>query len=132
MNHKDLISKGVEKSLGTVAFHQNGPFKRYELLQIDAVTGDGGFRVVTHIISELPKLVRPYCEVHYHDFDEINLILSDDDTLAYRITLDDEIFEVHSPSTVYIPAGVRHAAEVISGKGVFVAITFTKDYKAMQ
>ena len=132
MKHNNLIIPGIEKDLSTVAFHHDGPLKRYELLQKSSVNGDGGFRVVTHIISDPPLKVEPYCELHYHDFDEINLILSDDSSLKYRITLDDEEYEVSSPSTVYIPKGVRHAAEVISGRGIFVAITFTKNYVAKQ
>lgn len=130
--HEHLIHRGVIKSLDSVAFHHEAPLTRYELLQKDAVNGDGGFRVVTHIINELPNVIPSYCELHWHEFDEINLILSENNSLKYKIQLDDEVYEVEAPATVYIPKGVKHAAEVISGKGVYVAITFTKDYKAFQ
>src|SRR6185503_17760248 len=107
------------------------PLTRYVLLQKEAVQGDGGLRIVTHVISDLPKRIPPYCELHWHDFDEINLIISDSN-LKYKIQLEDEVYEVESPCTVYIPSGTRHAAEVISGRGVFVAITFAKKYSAHQ
>ena len=102
------------------------------MLQKDEVQGDGGFRVAAHVINDLPETVAPYCDLHWHDFDEVNLILSEDNSLKYRIQLEDETYEVNAPSTVYIPKGTKHAAEVISGKGVYIAITFTEDYKAHQ
>jgi hypothetical protein len=130
MKYQHLITKGVEKGLETVASHHKAPFTRYELLQKDKLEGDGGLRIVTHVINNLPPKIESYCDLHWHDFDEINLILSEDGSLKYRITLEDEVYEVDSQSTVYIPKGLKHAAEVISGKGIFIAINSTKEYKA--
>lgn len=130
--YEHLITHGVEQELSTVAYHHNAPLTRYVLLQKDKVDGDGGLRIVSHIINNLPPVVDPYCELHWHDFDEVNHILSENNTLKYRIKLDDEIYEVISPATVYIPKGVKHSAEVISGKGIFIAITFCKEYRAKQ
>lgn len=132
MKYEHLITKGVEQDLGAVAFHHSAPLTRYVMLQKDAVSGDGGFRTVAHVIDGVPDEVPPYCELHWHDFDEVNLILSDDNSLRYKIQLEDETYEVQAPATVYIPKGTRHAAEVISGRGVYIAITFTKDYVAKQ
>lgn len=132
MKFQHLITHGIEESLNTVAFHHEAPLTRHVLLQKDKVEGDGGFRVVSHTITDLPETIPSYCELHWHEFDEINLILSQDNSLVYRIQLEDEVYEVHSPSTIYIPKGVKHAAEVVSGKGIFLAITFTKEYKAQQ
>lgn len=132
MKYQHLITSGIEQGLGAVAFHHDAPLTRHVMLQKDTTEGDGGIRIVSHIINNLPETIPPYCELHWHDFDEINLIVSEDNTLKYRITLEDEVYEVQSPSTVYIPKGLKHAAEVISGKGVYIAITFTKEYKAQQ
>lgn len=129
--YKYLIQQGVEQALEHVQAHHAAPLSRFVLMQQDAVQGDGGIRIVTHIISDLPTLIPPYCDLHWHEFDEINLIISDK-SLRYKIRLEDEEYEVESPCTVYIPKGVRHAAEVLSGTGVFVAITFTKEYRAFQ
>lgn len=132
MKYEHLITKGVEQALSSVAFHHDAPLTRYVMLQKDRTEGDGGFRVVTHIINNLPNEVQPYCDLHWHDFDEVNLILSEEGSLKYKIRLEDEEYEVSAPATVYIPKGIKHAAEVISGKGVFLAITFTKEYVAKQ
>jgi hypothetical protein len=128
--YKHLITVGILKPLEGVDFHHKAPLDRYVMLQKDSVEGDGGFRVVTHIITDLPKDIPEYCDLHWHDFDEVNLITSEDNSLTYKIRLEDEEYIVTSPSTIYIPKGTRHSAEVISGKGVYMAITFTKDYKA--
>lgn len=130
--YEHLIQRGTEQPLSSVAFHYDAPLTRYVMLQKDKTTGDGGFRVVTHVISDLPDTVPPYCDLHWHDFDEVNLVQSEDSSLKYKIRLEDETYEVQAPATIYIPAGVRHAAEAISGKGVYTAITFTKNYIAKQ
>jgi mannose-6-phosphate isomerase-like protein (cupin superfamily) len=130
--HEHLISRGDEQPLDAVAFHHQAPFSRYVMLQKDAVEGDGGFRVVTHVISDLPESIPPYCDLHQHEFDEINFILSEDGSLQYRIMLEDETYEVGPQTTVYIPKGTMHAAEVISGRGLFIAVMFTKNYTAKQ
>lgn len=130
--HEHLIQPGLKQPLSSVAFHYDAPLTRYVMLQRDSVTGDGGFRVVTHVISDLPAVVPPYCDLHWHDFDEVNLINSEDNSLIYKIRLEDETYEVQAPATIYIPAGMRHAAEAVSGRGVYTAITFTKNYVAKQ
>lgn len=127
-----LITRGEEGALSSIKAHHDAPLMRYVLLEKEKVQGDGGIRIVTHIINDLPNDVPPYCDLHWHDFDEINLVLSEDASLRYRIKLEDEVYEVGSPTTVYIPKGVRHSAEVISGKGVFIFIGFTNEYKSFQ
>lgn len=125
-----LITRGVAEPLSAVAFHYDAPITRYVMLKQNAVQGDGGCKVVVHAIGELPETVPPYCDLHQHEFDEVNLILSEGNNLRYRIRFEDEEYEVDAPATVYIPAGVRHAAEVMSGRGTYIALLFTKDYQA--
>jgi len=65
---------------------------------------------------------RDYSCPHCHDDqDEINILISDTH-LAYRLTFDDETYEVVAPATIWIPAGVNHSANVISGRGTFVCL----------
>jgi hypothetical protein len=130
--YEHYIVSGMEKPLQSVKFHHEAPLVRHELLLRDSFQGDGGIRIVSHTISNLPEKVPSYCELHWHDFDEINLILSEDGGLKYKITIEDEEYIVGAPTTVYLPKGIRHAAEVVSGKGIFLAINATKDYKAYQ
>lgn len=130
--YQHLISTGIEKPLQSVKFHHAAPLVRHELLQRDQFVGDGGIRIVSHTIADLPKEVPGYCELHWHDFDEINLVLSEDGSLTYKIRIEDEEYIVGAPSSVYIPKGLRHSAEAVSGRGIYLAINATKDYKAYQ
>jgi len=50
--------------------------------------------------------------------------------LTYEIELGDEKYKVSSPSTVFIPKGLKHKAGVISGKGIFVCIILSSNYKS--
>ena len=57
-------------------------------------------------------------------------IVSENSKLKYEIQLDDETYKVSSPSTVFIPKGIRHKAKFISGKGIFVCIILSGKYKS--
>ena len=65
-----------------------------------------------------------------HNANEINLIVSENSKLKYEIQLGDETYKVSSPSTVFIPKGIRHKAKFISGKGIFVCIILSGKYKS--
>ena len=86
--------------------------------------------VSVHVIKDLPKEFPKYSELHKHDCDEINLILSEDDKLIYKVQLENELYEVSSPATIFVPKGVKHSAEVLSGKGIFVCMILEGDYNA--
>jgi len=66
-----------------------------------------------------------YSMPHLHaDQDEVNILITDGH-LSYRLTFDDETYEVEAPATIWIPAGVTHSANVVSGAGVFVCLRIT-------
>ena len=67
-----------------------------------------------------------YSAPHTHqEWDEVNVLLSNS-TLTYAITIGDEVSEVAAPATIWIPAGVAHAANVISGEGFFICLRIDK------
>ncbi len=127
--YSKYITKGVISPLNGVQFHGKAPLKRLLMLEKNKIK-EKGIRIVVHSINKLPKKIPSYCELHKHDYDEINLILSEDNSLLYKIQLEDEVYKVKSPATVYIPAGIKHSSEVIAGKGQLVAIIFMGKYKA--
>lgn len=123
------IQKGINSPLQSIQFHGKAPLKRLLMFEKREIKEDG-IRIAVHTIGKLPKKIPKYCELHKHDYDEINLILSEKNNLTYRVQLEDEVYHVKSPATIYIPAGTKHSAEVISGKGQFVAIIFMGKYIA--
>ncbi|HEX9846710.1 MAG TPA: 2-isopropylmalate synthase [Candidatus Nitrosotenuis sp.] len=124
-----LIVKGVKESLENIPFHGKAPIKRLSMLSKKLVQ-KSDTHVAVHFIDSLPKKIPAYSKLHKHNVDEINLILSENDKLTYEIQLEDEIYKVTSPSTIFIPKGVRHRAQVISGKGLFVCIILSSNYNS--
>ena len=123
------IKRGVVEPLTKIPFHGKAPVKR--LLMLDkTLIPESDVHVAVHFIKDLPKEMPKYSELHKHECDEINLILSEDDKLFYKVQFEDEIYEVSSPATIFIPKGVKHSAEVLSGKGIFVCIVLEGDYNA--
>ncbi len=63
-----------------------------------------------------------YSTLHSHpDQDEVNVLISDQ-SLSYDINLGDEIHEVAAPASIWIPAGLPHSANAVSGEGYFICI----------
>ena len=78
------------------------------------------------ITKETPP---PYVMPHIEDHDQIQFGLGEPkhpDSLTAVITLEDQKFEVKSPFTVYIPKGLKHAEQVISGSGWLVSLHLAK------
>jgi len=118
--YRKFIKKGVIESLDKVPFHGKAPIKRYSMLSKSLIP-KSNTHIAVHFVDaskELPK----YSKLHKHNYDEINLILSEDSSLRYEIRLEDESYKVASPSTVFIPKGMKHSAQAISGKGIFVCM----------
>lgn len=123
------IKKGVSEPLTKIPFHGEAPVNRLLMLDKTSIP-ESNAHIAVHFIKNLPKKIPKYSQLHKHECDEVNLILSEDDKLTYKIQFEDEVYEVTSPATIFIPKGVRHSAEVLSGKGIFVCIVLTGDYKA--
>ncbi len=118
--YQKFIKKGIIESLDKVPFHSQAPIKRLSMLNKTLIP-QSDTHIAVHFVDasiDLPK----YSTLHSHNHDEINLILSEDSSLTYEIQFEDESYQVTSPSTIFIPKGIRHSAQAISGKGLFVCI----------
>jgi hypothetical protein len=79
--------------------------------------------IAVHEFSNVDAAPRDYCELHLHDYDEIEVFHSTSAAgLRVAVRLGDETVEVEAPATVFIPAGTPHAANVIDGTGFMIAI----------
>lgn len=125
------IQKGKVESLTKIPFHGKAPIKRLLMLDKNSFP-KSNVHIAVHFIKNLPLKIPKYSELHKHDCDEINLIISEDSKLVYKIQFEDEIYKVGSPATIFIPKGIKHSAEVLSGKGIFVCIVLQGNYKAKE
>lgn len=124
-----FIKKGINQPLSSVPFHSKAPIKRLSMLSRTLIP-QAKMHIAVHFVSAKGKPIPEYSKLHKHNFDEINLILSEDSRLAYEVQLEDEIYLVSSPSTIFIPKNTRHRAKVLSGKGIFVCIIKSSKYKS--
>lgn len=46
---------------------------------------------------------------HKHDYDEMYLMIGDENAITFEVMLGDEIYEIATPGSVYIPKGLPHA-----------------------
>ena len=127
--YRKFIKKGVNEPISKVPFHTKAPIKRLSMLSKKLIP-DSNTHIAIHFINSNKKEILDSSKLHQHNFDEINLILSENSKLRYEIQLDDEVFKVSSPSTIFIPKGVKHKAKVLSGKGIFVCIILSGKYKS--
>ncbi len=118
--YQKFIKKGVNEPLSKVPFHSKAPIKRFSMLSQKLIP-KSSTHIAVHFINSKKKIPE-YSVLHKHGHNEINLILSEGRKITYEIQLEDEVYKVTSPSTVFIPKGIRHKARVISGKGIFVCI----------
>ncbi len=127
--YRKFIVKGVKEPLSNIPFHKGAPITRLSMLGKNRIP-QSKIHTAVHFVNAKRKKIPPYSELHKHNADEINLILAEDGKLTYVIQLDDEKYTVSSPATIFIPKGVKHSAEVKSGKGIFVCIIMSNKYKS--
>ena len=123
--YQKFIKKGVIESLDRVPFHSEAPIKRLSMLNKSLIP-QSDTHIAVHFV-DASKALPKYSKLHKHTHDEINLILSEDSILTYEIQLEDESYEVTSPSTIFIPKGIKHSAQAISGKGIFVCMILSNN-----
>ena len=127
--YKKFIKKGVSEQISKIPFHNYAPIKRLSMLSKKQLPSSNT-HIAIHFVNGNHKKMSEYSMLHKHNADEINLIVSENSKLRYEIQMDDETYKVTSPSTVFIPKGVRHNAKFISGKGIFVCIILSGKCKS--
>jgi mannose-6-phosphate isomerase-like protein (cupin superfamily) len=106
----------IPVALSNVPFHRNTKsITRYFAKNFP-------LHLAVHEVS--PVLAPPvqYTDPHIHeDTDEINIIISKKN-LLYKIQLGDNEYTVSNNACIWIPRGMIHAANVLSGSGYFITM----------
>jgi len=125
-----LIWRGVVEGLGRVPFHAGAeaPLTR-RVLSGPSLHEDLERRIVVHELRDVGAEQRSYCAPHFHEFAEVNLLLSWSH-LKYEIRLGHETYLIEAPASIHVPAGLVHAANVFEGSGFFIAMMDTAHYSA--
>ncbi|WP_129581289.1 hypothetical protein WMF20_10785 [Sorangium sp. So ce834] len=111
-----VVCANVPSPLSAVAFHQDVECIRRFFA--------AGFPVhlAVHRVDGAEPARRDYTALHTHDVPEINLILPDPTGLEYRIELGSTAHHVTSSTSIWIPPGVPHSANVVQGSGYLVTV----------
>jgi mannose-6-phosphate isomerase-like protein (cupin superfamily) len=105
-----------QAALSDVPFHNNtASITRYIARQFP-------LHMAVHRVSPVMMTPPAYTQPHvHHDYNEINIIISDEQ-LEYKILLGNNEYVVRNNSSIWIPMGTIHAANVLRGSGYFIAI----------
>jgi len=114
--YEELIFENVEMNLGAIPFHNDIPGIR-RLAPRDFPT-----HTAIHSVSLDQSLPEDYVVPHIHAVPEINIFIPTDSTFHYEVQLGEETYSINGPRTIWIPAGLLHAANVKCGYGFFVCI----------
>ncbi|WP_437726656.1 hypothetical protein [Sorangium sp. So ce861] len=111
-----VLCANVPSPLSAVAFHQDVECIRRFFA--------AGFPVhlAVHRVDSAEPARRDYTALHTHDVPEINLILPDPTGLEYRIELGASVHLVTGSTSIWIPPGVPHSANVVQGSGYLVTV----------
>ena len=104
------------------------PVRRHVLLDKEMVEETVLYQAM-HEVDDLMEPPPDYQIFHCHDFVETYLFLGrgrDYTGLTAEVILDDERYEVVSPASVYIPAGLVHKYRMFRGSGLLI-ITALRD-----
>ena len=88
--------------------------------------------VAVHEVSDAVESDARCAERHSHTVAEVDLLIAPPGALVYRIELDGVEREVSSPASIWIPAGVVHAANVVRGSGTFVCVVLADTATAFE
>lgn len=113
---KSFFFKMLPSALANVPFHEDTPsITRY-------FAADFPMHIAVHEISTVLSPPEEYTIPHLHDdCDEINIIISED-KLVYKVQIGSDKYIVHNNTSIWIPRGMLHSANVIEGSGYFVAL----------
>jgi len=80
--------------------------------------------LAVHEVSPLLCPPTEYTQLHRHDdSDEVNIIISRNN-LQYKIQVGDKEYIAGNNSAIWIPKGVMHSANVLTGSGYFITLRF--------
>ena len=88
--------------------------------------------VSVHEVGPVDGQPASYVELHSHETPEVNILISTQEKLTYLYRSNEEEFILEAPACVWIPPGVPHAAQAVSGAGVFVCLILAEEYQALR
>jgi hypothetical protein len=124
------ITKPPIISATELKYHRHGPGNRYVMLD-DRFVEDCRCYCIVRTVEAVAEQVESHVDSHRHHVDSVFLFLGNEPQmtgLKVAVYLDSQAFEIESPVSVFIPAGVEHTYKFISGSGLFINQVFADNY----
>lgn len=122
-SNQDIFYSLVEEDLSNIPFHDSVN----NIIRFVGV--DTPYHIAIHKIVDSSETPSKYVSSHCHDAEELNILLSDDNSLTYKFEIDSNVSTVSSPAIIKIPSKVSHSANYISGTGYYICIILTNKYE---
>lgn len=91
----------------------------------DASYPNAGLRMTTRLVRGVTEDPGEYVELHTHDVDQIFIFLGEpnsEDSLEIEFIFEDEVYNLRSPITVFVPKGVAHTQKITKGSGRYITL----------
>ncbi|WP_459480609.1 hypothetical protein [Clostridium saccharoperbutylacetonicum] len=113
--YEHLVINNKNIPLSAVAFHN-------DVACIERYFAEGfPLHLAIHKVSNAEN-VEKYTDSHVHDVDELNIIIPGDEGMEYLIQLGDEEYNIKTNTSILIPKGLAHAANIVKGSGYYIAV----------
>lgn len=117
-----LINSPVVIGSSELKYHRDGIGERYLMID-DRVVPDCRQYCIVRNIPEVASTPPAHVDEHRHVCDSLFLFVGNGkglEGLKVEVSLGEEVFNLESPSSVFIPAGFFHSYRIISGSGLFI------------
>ncbi|CAM4050392.1 AMP-binding protein [Serratia silvae] len=133
LQQQELFLTPFEKSATELKYHRHGPGKRFVMLDKRLVDGSLYYFIARQfsMAGADDSAETGHVDSHIHNCDSVFLFLGDGQDYAgleVEVDLGGEIRRLHSPSSVFIPAGVAHSYRFIRGCGTYINFVHKGDY----
>lgn len=129
-NEKLLISPLIISAV-ELLYHRHGPGNRFVMIDNRFINDSRCYCIVRDVVKVENE--QPHVDKHRHCVDSLFLFIGNDDNLnglTVEVSLSEERFVVHSPTAVFIPAGISHSYRFIKGSGKFINFVLAGDYNS--
>lgn len=131
-NFEKFITNPQVISATELKYHRHGPGSRYVMLDKRFVPDCRCYCIVREVI-ELGTDEKPHVDLHRHAVDSVFFFIGNEDGMTglnVRVLLGEQWFNVSSPASIFIPSGIEHSYEFISGAGKYINFVFAEDYNS--
>ena len=130
---REAVVKIEQRTTSEIKFHSDlAPGQRY--IAFDSSLHESApVYVAVRKVDELVDFSREYVEPHVHDVDSLYLFIGVGRDLAGLraiVTVEDRDYAIEAPTTVFIPAGLKHYYRLTSGSGLFLSMVLSGDYNS--